>query len=139
MKRNQIDTDLGAAIKEGIILNNMTQKADTKALHISQQTLSCYIHNQRTPNIHDLVAISQILNLDIYVLLGLKEGHTGSSGSYYIQKYNEAGSQRQKDGIRLRGAFVEIQLSALKKSAGFCTGARLPPACFRRYRLPDMP
>ena len=26
MKRNQIDTDLGAAIKEGIILNNMTQK-----------------------------------------------------------------------------------------------------------------
>ena len=137
MKRNQIDTDLGAAIKEGIILNNMTQKQLAKALHISQQTLSCYIHNQRTPNIHDLVAISQILNLDIYVLLGLKKTYR-SSGSYYIQKYNEAGSQRQKDGIRLRGAFVEIQLSALMR-AGFCTGARLPPACFRRYRLPDMP
>ena len=73
MKRNQIDTDLGAAIKEGIILNNMTQKQLAKALHISQQTLSCYIHNQRTPNIHDLVAISQILSLDIYVLLGLKK------------------------------------------------------------------
>ena len=73
MKRNQIDTDLGAAIKEGIILNNMTQKQLAKALHISQQTLSCYIHNQRTPNIHDLVAISQILSMDIYVLLGLKK------------------------------------------------------------------
>ena len=73
MKRNQIDTDLGAAIKEGIILNNMTQKQLAKALHISQQTLSCYIHNQRTPNIHDLVAISQILNLDIYVLLSVKK------------------------------------------------------------------
>ena len=139
MKRNQIDTDLGAAIKEGIILNNMTQKQLAKALHISQQTLSCYIHNQRTPNIHDLVAISQILNLDIYVLLGLKKDIPDHLDHIILQKYNEAGSQRQKDGIRLRGAFVEIQLSALKKSAGFCTGARLPPACFRRYRLPDMP
>ena len=90
MKRNQIDTDLGAAIKEGIILNNMTQKQLAKALHISQQTLSCYIHNQRTPNIHDLVAISPDSESGYLCITWLKEGHTGSSGSYYIQKYNEA-------------------------------------------------
>lgn len=73
MKKYHIETNLGAAIKEGIVLNNMTQKQVAKAIHISQQTLSCYIHNQRTPNIHDLVAIAQILNLDIYTLLGLKK------------------------------------------------------------------
>lgn len=86
MKKNQMFIDIGGAIKEGIVLNNMTQKEVAKAIHVSPQTMSCFILNHRTPHIYDLVAIVQLLHLDIRIVLDLKKDNASQLDHIIYQK-----------------------------------------------------
>lgn len=86
MKKNQMFIDIGGAIKEGIVLNNMTQKEVAKAIHVSPQTMSCFILNHRTPHIYDLVAIVQLLHLDIRIVLDLKKDNANQLDHIIYQK-----------------------------------------------------
>lgn len=86
MKKNQMFIDIGCAIKEGIVLNNMTQKEVAKAIHVSPQTMSCFILNHRTPHIYDLVAIVQLLHLDIRIVLDLKKDNASQLDHIIYQK-----------------------------------------------------
>lgn len=103
MKMNNKENSIGDAIKEAIIFHNMTQREVAKAIHVSPQTLSNFIHNHRTPNTYDLIAIADFLRMDIHELLGL------SKGSHDIMDYMiyENAKKLDRNDKRLILSFME--------------------------------
>ena len=69
---------LGSFIKESISSQGMTQKDAAKQLHLSQQTLSSYIHDHRVPSVECFIDMIRLLGMDLSVLL-----YTSSNGSIY--------------------------------------------------------
>ena len=58
---------------ESIRLSHMSQKEIAEKLHISQQTVSCYMHGKKMPALDTLANLCAILDVDADYILCLKD------------------------------------------------------------------
>lgn len=84
--KKMLKVDLGTIIQDAIIVHDMTQKQVAKAVNISQQTLSHIIHNRRTPNMEDFYALAKLLDLDIFHIFGLTDGHPYDPMDFHLYR-----------------------------------------------------
>ena len=64
---------LGDIIQAQLTMKNMTQTDLAKKINIGQRSISNYVNNKSLPDLETLAKICNILEIDIYTILGTKQ------------------------------------------------------------------
>lgn len=64
---------LGDIIQAQLTMKNMTQTDLAKKINIGQRSISNYVNNKSMPDLETLAKICNILEIDIYTILGTKQ------------------------------------------------------------------
>ncbi|WP_099329393.1 helix-turn-helix domain-containing protein [Clostridium paraputrificum] len=106
---------IGDKIKEIRKLRGLTQRDVAKKLNIPYSTYSNYENNNREPNKEILIKIAEILNVDIFELMGLSEDIDSiqSDLKYVLETMQKLDKSKKGDFTELNNETIKQYFSSV--------------------------